>query len=260
MDVLESKEINEVVCPKCSNIFTVQMICPDSESKDECTWVEHGEPRKTVLSSIKPKTNRPLIAAILLICVFLIGITTAVFSETFLDSSIKLTSDIGFTGSIEILVTDQLNNSLENINITIDDITGKTNENGIFFVENVKPGIQNLKLSSDGYITKTQELLIIPIFNSKDIIKMEAGVGEGEKKFFDFTGCILVLAIFSVFALLGSITCLKLRHFDIAIAGSLMGILSFGFFFIGSILSIIAFLLIMKSREEFENGRKGKVF
>ena len=260
MDVLESKEINEVICPKCSNIFTVKIVCGESESKDECTWVEHGEPRKTILSAIKPKTNRPMIAAILLICVFLFGITTAVFSETFIDSSMKLASDIGFTGSIEILVTDQKNNSLENINVTIDDITGKTNEKGIFFIENVKPGIQTVKFSSDGYKTETQELLVIPIFNFKETIKLKEGVGEVEKKIFDPTGCILVLAIFSVFALLGSITCLKLRHLDIAIAGSFMGILSFGFFFIGSILSIIAFLLIIKSREEFENGKKGKVF
>ncbi len=260
MDVLESKEINEIICPKCCNIFTVQIKCPDTESKDECSWVEHGEPRKTVLSSIKPKTKRPMIATILLICVFLVGITTAVFSEAFIDSSMNLASNIGFTGSIEILVIDQFNNSLKNINVTIDDITGKTNENGIFFVENVKPGIQTLKLSTDGYKKETQELLVTPIFDFKGIVEMKAGVGEGKKIFFDATGCILVLAIFSVFALLSAITCLKLRHLDVAIVGSLIGILSLGFFFIGSILSIIAFFLIIKSREEFENGRKGKIF
>ena len=69
-----------------------------------------------------------------------------------------------------------------------------------------------------------------------------------------------MFGIFSIFALMGAITCFKRQHLDVASVGSLIGIFSFGFFFIGSILSIIAFVLIMKSREEFENGKKGKIF
>jgi hypothetical protein len=89
---------------------------------------------------------------------------------------------------------------------------------------------------------------------------MEEGDGKLNKINFDSMGCTLILAIFSVFALLGTITSWRRQHLDIAIAGSVIAIFSFGFFFVGSILSIIAFALIMKSREEFEDGKKGKIF
>ena len=48
---LPEKDKHEVVCPKCDNKFSIQK-CDDSETFEECSWEEHGEPRKTVLSSI----------------------------------------------------------------------------------------------------------------------------------------------------------------------------------------------------------------
>ena len=83
---------------------------------------------------------------------------------------------------------------------------------------------------------------------------------EYENTDFNNTVCTIILIIFSFFALLGTILCLKRQHLDIAYAGSLLGIFSFGFFFIGSILCIIAFVLIRKSKDEFENGKKGRIF
>lgn len=260
LDVPDRSEKHEAVCPKCKNKFTIQTKSPTSKSDDECSWEEHGEPRKTILSSIKPKTNRPMMAAILLICVFAIGITTAAFSEAFIESSMDLASEAGITGSIEILVTDQSNNSIPNINVTTNGVSGITNEKGLFSAENVELGIQTLELSGEGYKTQIREILVVPFFNSESTIKMEVGTGKGDKINFDTIGCTLILAIFSVFALLGTITCLKRQHLDVAIAGSVIGIFSLGFLFIGSILSIIAFVLVMKSREEFENGKKGKIF
>ena len=260
LDLPENLEKHEVICPKCENKFTIQAKCSDPKLVDECSWEEYGEPRKTVLSSIKPKTNKLMIVVILLSCVFAIGLITAVFSDAFIESSMNLTSDIGLTGSIKILVTDSSNNTLSDINVTLNNITSTTNENGIFFVENIKLGIQTLKFSGDGYKTQTCEILVIPIFILEKTVELEAGVGQGSNVNFDYTGCSLILAIFSVFGLLGTITCLKKQHADVAIMCSLISIFSFGFFFIGSILSIIAFIFIMKNRDEFEDGKKGKIF
>ena len=89
---------------------------------------------------------------------------------------------------------------------------------------------------------------------------MTAGDSEETKTYFNNTGCTFILAIFSIFALVGTVACLKRKYIDVAIAGSLFGIFSFGFFFLGSIFSIIAFAIVMKSKEEFENGKKGKIF
>ena len=61
-------------------------------------------------------------------------------------------------------------------------------------------------------------------------------------------------------ALFAAIVCLRRIHFDVAFVGSFLGIFSFGFFLIGSILSIIALVIIWFSKEEFKNGKKGKIF
>ena len=181
LDLPQDEKEHDVVCPKCNNQYKIKAKCSSPLSDKECSWEEHGEPRKTVLSSIKPKSNRPMIAAIILIVVFGLGITTAILSETFIELSIDLASDMGIS------------------------------------------------------------------------------VGN-EFKEIDSTICTIILIIFSVFALLGAISCFKRQHLDFAYIGSLLGIFSLGFFFLGSILSIIAFVLIRKSKDEFENGKKGRIF
>jgi DNA-directed RNA polymerase subunit RPC12/RpoP len=181
LDLPQDEKEHEVVCPKCNNKYKIKAKCSDPQSDKECSWEEHGEPRKTVLSSIKPKSNRPMIAAIILIVVFGLGITTAILSEAFIEISLDLASDLG-------------------VNF------------------------------------------------------------ENKLREFDNMVCTIILIIFSVFSLLGTIACLKRKHLDFAYIGSLLGIFSFGFFFIGSILSIIAFVLIRKSKDEFENGKKGRIF
>ena len=257
MDIPKDKEKISVVCPECNNKFTIKTKC---EPGEECSWEEHGEPRKTVLSSIKPKSRKPLIAAVILIGVFSLGITTAVFSEPFIISTTDIFSNAGLTGSLELIVYDEYNNSLEDINIIFGDVTGTTNESGIFTVDNLTLGFGTLQLYGEGYKTQTRDILVYPFLNTEITVTMEEGTGQGEPFEFDSTGCTLILVIFSVFALLGTVTCLRRRHFDAALVGSLISIFSFVFFFIGSLLSIIAFVIIYKSKEEFENGKKGKIF
>ena len=230
------------------------------ESEDGCFWEEHGEPRKTILSSIKPKTDKPKIAAIILVCVFALGITTAAFSEVFIESSLGVGSTLGMTGTVEIHVTNQSNKSIGNINVTIEGVDNvKKTGNGSYLAENVEVGIKEITIISPEYSNLTQEILVTPFFTSYHKIKMEKGTGN-KKNNFDTTGCSIILMIFSVFALLGAVASLKRKHFDVAVAGSIISIFSFGFFMIGSILSIIAFVIVWKSKEEFEDGKKGKVF
>jgi len=259
LDVPKGRKKHEVVCPKCNNKFTIQTTSSDLKSKEVCSWEEHGEPRKTILSSIKPKTNKPMIATVLLIAVFAIGISTAAVADIFIESSMGMLSGAGMKGTVELSVTDLSNNSLENVVITIDGISGITDEKGLYSVENVSLGIQRVELSLSGYKTYTYDILVLPLITSCNEIKMEGGTGEKQVSF-NSVGCSIILAIFSAFALLGAVTSWKRRHLDVAVAGSVIGIFSFGFFLIGSILSIIAFIIIMMSREEFENGKKGKIF
>jgi hypothetical protein len=256
---LPNKEKHEVVCPKCNNKFSIQK-CDDSVSFEECSWEEHGEPRKTVLSSIKPKTNMPRFAAIILAIVVIIGLSTAALSESFIESSLDVASLVGLTGSMKILVTDQSNESISDVNIRINDISGKTNLKGFFSADNIELGIQELLISTSDYRDQSREILISPFFKYESTIVLDNENGAIKTIDFNSSGCTIILVIFSIIALIGAIVCLKRQHFDIAIVSSFIGIFSFGFFLIGSILAIIAFIIILRSRDEFENGKKGKIF
>ena len=262
LDVEDGKEQHDVVCPKCENQFIIKTSKKDCGPDEECSWEEHGEPRKTILSKIKPRTNKPMIAAILLLVVFSLGISTAVFSEQFIESSLDVTSGIGLDGTVKLTVVDASNNeTLENANITVNGIETKfTYANKSYSNENIEPGIQLIEVEVSEYKTEKIEIMVTPFFASENTITMEEGTGTGDTQEFDTSFCLIILAIFSVFPIIGAIVCLKRQHFDVAMAGAILGILSFGFFLLGSIISIIAFVIIMKSRDEFENGKKGKTF
>ena len=77
MDVPDDSETTEINCPHCSHTFVIKRTCQE-EPDDDCGWEEYGEPRKTILSSIKKKTNKPVIASLLLLATGVLGIFTAV--------------------------------------------------------------------------------------------------------------------------------------------------------------------------------------
>jgi len=261
LDIPDNTDKQEVTCPNCSNNFTIKTTnSSDLNNEEECCWEEHGEPRKTILSSIKPKTNRPMIAAFLLAFVFIFGVSTAIFSEAFIETSLSTFSNAGVNGNLELQVIGQSNETLQNVSISIDDtFYGKTNINGVYSTCNISLGFKTLEISYTDYKIQTREILVYPFTTSSYEIKINEGIGE-ENISYDTIGCTLIIAIFSVFALLGAISSFNRRNLDVAIVGSIIGIFSFGFFLIGAIVSIVALIIILISRDEFENGKKGKIF
>ena len=87
---------------------------------------------------MKTQSKRPTIAVILLICVFSIGVTTAVFVDAFIVTTTDTASALGLNGSIETQVTDQANNSLEGVTIRIDGDSLEYKGNGTYLLDNVK--------------------------------------------------------------------------------------------------------------------------
>ncbi len=259
VDIPTSGTKKLVVCPRCEHKFNIKAKCETKGSEVECTWEEHGEPRKTVLSSIKPKTNRPMIAAIILVCVFAIGINTAVFSETFVESSMDVASQVGLTGTVEFEIVNENGEPVNNTTVSINSVIINRDNTTIYKKENIEPGIQEVVISKDDY-TKKSEVLVTPFITSKTTFRINSSSNDVKKTEFNSFGCSIIIIIFSVFSIFSVITCLKREHLDVAIAGSFLAIFSFGFFFIGSILSIVAFVIILLSREEFKNGDKGKIF
>ncbi|MDH7517189.1 MAG: carboxypeptidase-like regulatory domain-containing protein [Candidatus Thermoplasmatota archaeon] len=246
--------------PRFDKKFSIKKILHEEPPPHEITWVEHGEPRKTILPIYKPKATKPKIAAYLLFLVFILGMVTAALSDPILDSSMKALSDIGLTGTIKVSVIDKSNNqSLENVTITVGSFSKKTDRNGSCSIENVPLGVVNMKIVLTGYKTQTHEILVMPLITLDHNITMQQGVGEENSSFY-IIGCSVIIGIFSLFALLGSITILKKQNFDVAIACSVLGIFSFGFFFVGPLLSIMALLIILRYVKEFDYGQKGKTF
>ena len=177
MDIPDDSDTHLVDCPKCAHTFSIRR-ASNSKSEKEQVWEEYGEPRKTILSSIKKKTNKPLMASFLLLATGLLGILTAI-----------------------------INSSSDNLN-----------------VQPFEAIVSNLSW--------------LPI---------------GDLSF------SIVLVVFSIFALIGSVTVFKRRYFIFTTICAILGILSIGLI-VGLVLSIIALELIIVSRDEFENGTKGKVF
>jgi DNA-directed RNA polymerase subunit RPC12/RpoP len=77
VDVPDTAENQEITCPECNHTFVIRCTPPDQCTEED--WEEHGEPRKTVLSALKPRTNKPIIASFLLLTVCVLGIFNAVF-------------------------------------------------------------------------------------------------------------------------------------------------------------------------------------
>jgi len=69
-----------------------------------------------------------------------------------------------------------------------------------------------------------------------------------------------ILFILSMVTLIGALMCWKRRFSDVALFGSIVGIFSIGLYFTGLVLAVIALWLILKSRDEFDDGKKGKSF
>lgn len=175
MDLPENMEKHVIDCPKCSHSFIIKRT---PESDDERGWEEYGEPRKTILSSIKKRTNKPVIASFLLLTTGVLGIFTAVLY-----------------GSSDKLPIPELE-----------------------------------------FITSS-----LSMFSLNRLVLS------------------ISLVVFSIFALAGSITVFKRRYFVFTAICAFLGIFSIGLF-VGLVLAIVALELIICSRDEFENGTKGKVF
>lgn len=264
---------HSVTCPKCGHNFNIN---PSKTSRivdqdEDYSWEECGEPRKTVLSALKERTNKPMIAGTLLIVAFVLGASwggSFVFADSLLKDSMRQTTITGITGSINGTVTDQNNTPLLGVNITVEtmNMSTTTNENGSYSLTKIPLGIHRLNLTKEGYRTQIYEILISPFQTTTYNMKMTSVGNQSEYPAENHTidqlwskirtslfFCSAVFIVFAIFALVGAVYAIKRKQYPVAIIGSIFGILSFGFL-IGSICSIIALVLLIISKEEFEHG------
>ena len=144
-----------------------------------------------------------MISAILLVCVFVIGVSTSVFSEQFIESTLDVGSAVGLSGDVKISVIDFENKSVNNVTVKIGDTTKETDDKGLVSFKKVELGIQKIEINKSGYKKQVNEYLILPFLTNDITIKynMTLGIGEGNTKEFDRIGCSLIIGIFSIFPL-----------------------------------------------------------
>ncbi|MFO8077264.1 MAG: hypothetical protein R6U21_01280 [Thermoplasmatota archaeon] len=255
-----------VLCPHCHHHFTVKTtndnMAETTKDDAECSWEEHGEPRKTILSSMKPRTDKPMLAAILLFIVVIIGVFSAVFPQQFIQTPITVLSAAGIQENILITVQDTQGNYMQNITIsTSPSKQNNTNVQGKAQLNQLSVGPQTLTLANNNSQT-TVDITVAPFDTSSYTIilnesSFQASIDDSSS---DLTWISGILIILSIVTFMGVISSIRRRHSDVAIVGSIIGIFTIGFFLLGSLLSIIAFVFILKSKEEFDDGKKGKNF
>ena len=264
-----TKDVHEATCPKCGHKFKLKMVKKDEDH----SWEEIGEPRKAILSSIKEKTNKPMIAGILLVIVFISAIITSSSvlitiepmktNEKFLNNIFASIGEVTITGTVLDNITKQ---PIKNVTISVVDTNISTfSKNGSFELKNVPVGYRTLNISAEDYKTLHVKIFLLKNLFSKEKIKQDfyldkgSGVEEKEERGLlnllikSWYICSILIIIFGLLALVGAIACFMRKYIIIALIGSIFGIFTFGIIFIGPLCSIIALIIILLSREEFKN-------
>ena len=270
-------EINKEVpsfainCPECNHHFRVKTSQMDYSNiphdstvvEADCDWEEHGEPRKTVLSSIKPRTDKPMIASFLFLIIVIIAIFSAFFPTLFLQAPVQVAELSGLEGGLTVLINNESVVDADYILLSINQ------ENAIFEKNNDSFHSSSLTLGehvlSITYITTnsttTKDVYILPFdLSSHSITILDTTPLTIENDSYELEWLSSILLILAAITLIGVIMCWKRKHSDVAVICGIVGICTIGLYFSGLILGIIAIWLILKSRDEFDDGKKGKSF
>lgn len=262
-----------VDCPKCDHQFVAKTsqcnsldLTKDSlvDVDADCFWEEHGEPRKTILSSIKPRTDKPMIASLLLIIVVCIGVSSAFMPTIFLQGPTAIASLAGVDGQLTIVLDNTSVINASDITLSINqDEDAFIRDGESFFASFLELGEHEVVITShlNNETNISKQVFIFPFNLSTYTIKItDAYPLEIEDATVELGWLMGILFILSMVTLIGAVMCWKRQHSDVAVIGSLVGIFTIGFYFSGVVLSVIAFLLILKSKDEFDDGKKGKSF
>lgn len=262
-------------CPKCNHHFKVKIsqvetsnIPSDSKPDVEadCDWEEHGEPRKTILSSIKPRTDKPMIASLLLILVIIIGVVSAFLPTVFLQAPVGVASLAGANGELTVLVDNSSVVEAEDLSLSIDEKnTTFVQQNDTFIASSLSLGEHQVEfsLSSNNSTaqTVTKKVYVLPFDLSAYSVKITDDnpltIDDSTSELGWLSGILLIL---STIVIMGAITSWKRKYSDVALICCVIAICTIGIYFSGLILGVIAFWLIRTSQNEFDNGEKGKIF
>lgn len=219
---------------------------PPEEPYGQPPWVKPKKEKSTMLP----------VAGLLLIIVFILGTIFGAF--TFIVGE-ELFEGFGSSGKISGNVVDENGSPIVDAKV---EVVGEgeydfTDTSGKYELTNVPGGYQKIRALKDNKTSVYTWVLMIG--NEENIdFTLKNGTGEIEKSssvnkgYFKTTiyVCGIISIVGSIFALVGGIFAIMQKNYNLAFIGALFGIASIGFVF-GTILSIIALIMIWKSKDSF---------
>lgn len=211
----------------------------------------------------KKAIDKPTIAGALLVIVFILGIFTSFLISTY---GVEIFQVEKRDASIYGSVLDEVGYPIEGVRITVSK-TGDftlTNKQGLYFIYGLEEGNYDIIASKDGFIPIVKKVTLKGGDNnimfvlkkgneSEEIVDERTGINTIDNLKIVNTTCISLIIVFSIIALIAGIFAFQRKKFWLSLTGSAFGITSAGLIFIGPLLSVIAFFLILFSRREFRS-------
>lgn len=278
----------KVSCPACEDVFSIkdgqleakkEIVDSEKEMKKEKIMGKIGDIKNTIKNGNTSSNNleyenainnfwnpdgNTAWAGIILVMVALLGFFAGGTYFMHWTEYETIVDDVGLVNVQGVIQTDD-GNPLENVEITLNgqNWTWTSNEQGRFYIYDVEGGIREITFNLENYEEQTQKIeLEVGRINVVNAI-LEEGNCSSDCEYIDKTFEVdnpaeislvlsVIIILFSVVTLYGSIAALRKSDFSMALIGSIAGILSYGFM-LGSILSIVAMLMIFSDRDAFES-------
>ncbi len=194
-------------------------------------------------------------AGLLLIIVFILGITNAVLTPTHVPLTDSGDDPISLSGG----VYDHSNGSpIGNVTVELADYGSVvTDPQGHFYFQRVPQGDHEIRIKHGKFGTTKYKITISPEMNHFPLyLKEHTGeeVHDQSRDLVEDTTTIqygsVVFALFSTCALVAGVSAIMRVRFHVAVIGAVLGVASYGFF-IGSALAFLAFMIIVVHKADF---------
>ena len=206
-------------------------------------------------------------AMILLVLVFILGMSHGVNSLLH-GSEVVIESDVVMPDYVDIhgkIIDNSTGRPIMDCKVTILE-TGQaalSNVDGQYFITNVKAGVHEISAEADGYIKEVKKVTVDPELLGIIDFALEGGAGvknkdesvdmEKDEKA-EINAFAIFIILFAGFGLLGAVLVFKRNFFWVCVFCSFISLLSIGMG-VGIVLGLLALILVLVSRQEFEGTK-----
>jgi hypothetical protein len=243
-------------CPACKHSFNIDLGEKINLNNDKTPLIPPS-------LHLKPRSHKPKIAGVFLIIACIAGILF--WGPLYLNHQDFLTdasSQGQWTVTFQGRIINETGSYLSNVTVDLaeENNTVITDTAGQFILDDIPWGYHVLHLSKTNYTTTHITIFVLPftpggnqkeyiLIQGDDEITIDSQMVKDMKTY--IPPLSLLFIVFSVVALIGGLFSFQRKILPLALLGAILGIFTLGPFFICTILSIAAVILIVYSRDEF---------